>query len=94
MSWATFFAGAIGPVVRKVIFALGMGVLSFTGLDLVKTRVDEAVAAAWTGVTGDVYAVISMSGFVDAVSYWLAAITTVVAWVAISRIGAMPGGPA
>jgi len=93
VSWAGFLAAIAGPLVRRIALALGFGVVSFAGLSVVKAQIDSAVQVAWQGLAADVYAVISMGGFVDAVAYWLAAITTVVAYTAISRLAPMPGGP-
>lgn len=89
--WGTWLAVVAGPVVKKVLASLGVGVLTMVGLGAIKASIDSAVASAWSGVAGSTYQIISMAGFVDAVSYWLAAVTTVVAYLALGRLGVLAG---
>lgn len=84
--WGTFFAAVGGPLVKKVLTALGFGVVTLVGLQAVKGQIDSAVGAAWTGLPADTYQVLALGGWVDALSYWLAAIATAVAFLAVGRI--------
>lgn len=85
--WGTFFGALAGPLVRKVLAAVGIGVLTYSGLSVVQTQISSAVAAGWSGVGASSYQIIAMSGFVDAVSYWLSAVSAVVAYAAVGHLG-------
>jgi len=85
--WGAFFAVAAGPIVKKALTALGVGLITFTGLSAVQGAVNTAVGAAWSGLGADVYSVLALAGFVDAVAYWLSAITAAVAVASMSRLG-------
>jgi hypothetical protein len=73
------------------MLALGIGVLTMVGLQAVSGSIHSAVAAGWSGLAADTYQVLALGGFVDAVAYWLAAVTSAVAWLALSRLAPLPG---
>ena len=86
-SWGTFFAGAVGPLARKVLVHLGIGVVSFAAVKTVIVQLSSAVQGAMGGLGNDVYALLAMAGFVDAVSIALAAVTTAVGVAFVSKLG-------
>jgi len=87
--WGTFFAAIAGPVARRVLATLGIGMISYASLTVVQTQIEAAVAAGWSGLPADLYQMCAIFGFVDAVQYWLTAIAVVVTWLAVSRLGAV-----
>lgn len=46
----------VPALIAKIIIALGIGVVSYTGINLIVTGLTSAVMSAWGGVTGDVAA--------------------------------------
>lgn len=91
LGWGAFLASISAPLVRRVLLALGFGLITFAGLSVVESQISSAMADAWGGVGGDVYAVLALGGWVDAVGIWLSAVATVVAWMSIARIAPVPG---
>lgn len=87
MSWATFIAAGVGPWVKRALGALGMGVISYVGFDAIKGQIATAVAGMWGGMAADVYAVVALAGFVDAVGIWLGAITAAVTLLTVRQLG-------
>lgn len=92
MGWSAFFAAIAGPLARRVLLSVGIGMVTLSGLGVVQSVVSGAIGAAWSGMSADAYQIVSMAGFVDAVSYWLAAVAAAVAWASLARLGPLPGG--
>lgn len=90
-SWGAFLQAITGPIARRAMAALGIGALTMAGLGVVETQIGQSVTDAWSGIGGDVYAVLQLGGWVDAVSIWLSSISTVVAWLALARLAPLPG---
>lgn len=87
MSWASLIAAGVGPWVKKAVGALGMGVISYVGFDAIKGQIASAVGGMWGGMAADVYAVVALGGFVDAVGIWLGAITAAVSLLTFKQLG-------
>lgn len=88
-SWGTFLAGAVGPLARKVLVHLGIGVVSYAAVKTVIVQLSSAVQGAMGGITGDVYALAAMAGIIDAVSIALAAVSVAVGIAFVSKLGVM-----
>lgn len=91
MGWGAFFGVIAGPLARRIMFALGVGVLTMVGLEAVSGTVQSAISSGWSGLAADTYQVLALGGFVDAVAYWLAAVSAAVAWLSLSRLAPLPG---
>lgn len=87
MAWGAFLVAIAGSVARRVVVSLGLGVITYTGFAYMKSQIDAAVDSALTGIPADVYQIIALGGFVDALGVWLGALTTVAALVAFGKIG-------
>lgn len=88
-SWATFVASGVAGWVKKGAAALGLGVVSYVGWQAINAQIQSAVTGALSGLTGDVYQVVALAGFVDAVGIWLGAATSAVSLLAIKRLGVL-----
>lgn len=63
-----FLSMAAGPLARKVLAAIGVGVVSYTGLmTAIQFAYDEA-AAALAGLPADAAAIIAIAGFFNALA--------------------------
>lgn len=89
MSWATFISAGIGPWVKKGASSLGLGLITYAGFQAIKDQLAQAVATMWGGIPSDIYSVIALAGFVDAVGVWMGAITTAVALLSFKRLGVL-----
>lgn len=66
--WGTFFAGIAGPVAKKVLTALGIGVVTMVGVDTAIQSALNSAKVAFGGMTGVVADIVAISGFFSAVS--------------------------
>lgn len=89
MSWATFIAGGVAGWVKRGAGALGVGVVTYTGFAALRDQVVQAVTGALGGLSGDVYQVIALAGFVDAVGVWMGAFGVVVTLLSFKRLGVL-----
>jgi hypothetical protein len=89
MSWAAFITAGIGGWVKKGAASLGLGLVSYVGFQAIKSQLDSAMTGMWTGMGADVYSVVALAGFVDAVGIWLGALTTAVSLLSFQRLGVL-----
>jgi hypothetical protein len=89
MSWAHFIATGIGGWAKKGAAALGVGVITYAGWSAIKGQVATAITNALGAMGGDVYQLLALAGFVDAIGIWLGALTTAVSLLAIKRLGVL-----
>lgn len=86
-SWGGFLAGAVGPLAKKALVSLGVGVISYAAAKAVIDQVSASITSSMAGIGGDVYQLLALAGFVDAVSICLAAVTTAAALAFGKRLG-------
>lgn len=89
MSWAAMIGAGVGAWVKKGAAALGFGLITYVGFQALKAQVDSAVASMWLGLHADVYQIVALAGFVDAVGVWLGALATAVSFLAMRRLGVL-----
>jgi hypothetical protein len=82
-----FLASVAGPLVRRILAALGFGIITYVGFQVVKDQVQDAITAALTGMPLAVYQILALGGFVDSIGIWLGALTAAVAAMAIKKLG-------
>lgn len=69
MNLSALLMALAGPVAKQVLIALGVGVVSFIGIDLALNALLDVARAAWAGAAaGDVAAYLAMSGANTALS--------------------------
>ena len=86
MSIAVWLMSLIGPLVIQALIAVGIGVLTVTGIDI---AVNQAIAWINTGVGGigaDLANVLALGGVFQGMSYVLGAFTARVAMAGASTI--------
>lgn len=88
-NFGAFLVALAGPVARRVLASLGLGVISYAGLSLVAVQVKDAVIANYGNLSGVVLDLMNLIGFGQAVGILLGAIIARAAFAAISRIGVM-----
>lgn len=86
MGWGAFLVAISGSVAKRVLAALGIGMVTYVGFTAMKAQVDAAVDDMLTGMPSDIYQLIALGGFVDAMGIWLGALTTVIALMAFSKL--------
>lgn len=88
-TWAAFVAGGIAGWVKKGVAALGVGAITYTGFAVLRDQVSNAVTASLGGLSGNVYQVVALAGFIDAVGVWLGALSVAVTLLSFKRLGAL-----
>ncbi|NMG66810.1 DUF2523 domain-containing protein [Azoarcus indigens] len=87
MSWASFISAGVGAWAKKAAGSLGLGLVTYVGFTALKNQFAAAIQGSMGALSGDVYSVLALGGFVDAVGIWLGALTTVVSLLTIKRLG-------
>lgn len=87
MNLFTFLLAAVGPLVLRVIAALGMSIVTFTGVDLALKGAIEIAQANWSGMAPAVLGLAGVAGVPQCLGLIAGAMTARVGmWVASKAI--------
>lgn len=89
MPLATFLMALVGPLARQILVSLGIGLVTFVGLDAAVNGALNSAKGALGGVTGDVLAVCAMGGLFTAMSIIAGGITARISLMTLKRLGAV-----
>ena len=85
MNLWTFLLSAVGPLALRVIAALGISVLTFTGVDTALESLIAQAQSSWGGMPADVLGLASVAGLPACLGLVAGAMSSRVAmWVAAS----------
>lgn len=76
-----------GPVAKKVMQAVGIGVITYAGLDTATSAALAAAKSNMAGIPADIAAVAAISGIFTAMSVVAGGITAGLSLVALERFG-------
>lgn len=68
MTWASWLLAAIGPVVGRVLAALGAGFITYAGLDTAMNTVISHIQASMNGLVPEVLQILAIAGLFKAMS--------------------------
>lgn len=85
-TFGAFAAAVAGPLAKKVLTSLGIGVVTFVGLDLATAELLSQAQSAWAGAGPKVAAVMAMAGFNSALALLAGAMTTRVAMASLKKM--------
>lgn len=83
----TWLISVAWPVVKKVLSALGVGILSYTGLTSVWDQMRDNITASWGAVGGATLQVASLAGIPDALGILLAAFAVHLVFITMGKLG-------
>lgn len=83
--WGTWLLAMAAPVAKKVAVSLGIGVVTYVGMDAALSAALGAAKTAWGGMGADVAAFVAMAGVNTAASILAGALTARVALEAVKR---------
>ena len=86
MTWAAWLLSLIGPLVIKALIALGVGVLTVTGVDLAVNQALQWVTQAVGGIPADMANVLGLGGVFDGMAYIAGAFAARVAMAGASSM--------
>lgn len=75
------------PLAVRVLAALGIGWVTYEGVNVLATSVINSAGGLWGGLTGNVLRMATLLGLSDALAIMLGALTARAALVAIARLG-------
>ena len=87
MPLAAWLLTLVGPIVKKVLVALGVGVVTYAALNYLGAQIQSAVLSAWAGVGGPILQILSLAGLPECIGITLGAINARIAVLAVSRFG-------
>jgi len=88
-NFGVFLVALAGPIARRVLLSLGLGVVSYAGLALIAEQVKPAVVDNYGALSGNVLDLLNLLGAGQAIGIVLGAIIARAAFAAIARIGVM-----
>lgn len=83
--WAVFLASAVGPLAKKILLALGIGTVTYTGLQAAFDAASAQVAANYGAMTGGTLAIVDLAGGGQAIGIILGALTARIGMIVLSR---------
>ncbi|KGW11652.1 DUF2523 domain-containing protein [Burkholderia pseudomallei] len=75
MSWASLLVSLVGPIVTRVLVALGIGFVTVAGIDAALNQVIQCMTASAGGIPTDIANVLALGGVGDAIAYVLGGIS-------------------
>lgn len=84
---ATFLAQAVGPLAKRVLVALGIGTVTYAGLDVAFGAARDLVVSNYGQMSGDVANLVSLAGVGQAIGIILGALAARVGMAALSHLG-------
>lgn len=84
---AGFIMSLVGPIINRILIALGIGVISMIGYEYLEEQLKTAVENHMADMVGDIYQILALAGFVDAVGIYFGVMTTVGALRITSSLG-------
>lgn len=84
--FAAFLAAISGALAKRILIAVGFSFVTYTGFQTLKSAVASAINAHLGAIPNNIYQVLSMAGFVDAIGIWLGAFTVVVAFLTVKKL--------
>ena len=89
--WAKWLVDLAWPIVSRVLGALGLGTLTYTGVDAALSGVLDSARAAISGISGPVVQILSMGGVFDYFSITAGGIVASVGWLMLKRFALQSG---
>lgn len=78
---------AAGPIAKKVLLSLGIGVVTYAALTVVATQIKDAVISNYGGLTGTTLDLLNLIGTGQAIGIVLGGIVARAAFAAVGRLG-------
>lgn len=84
---ATWLMALAAPLAKRVLIALGIGVISYAGYSSIVDQVRSAVIAQWGSLSASAAALLSIGGVGESLGIILAAVSARAALMAAERFG-------
>jgi hypothetical protein len=74
------------PLAKKVLAALGMGIVSYAAISAALAAVTSAITSAYGAITGDIAAILSLAGFGQAMGIILGAMAARITYAQLNQL--------
>lgn len=88
---AAWLASISWPIVSRVMVALGIGTVTYTGADAALSSALNAGKAAFVGMASDVLALLAMAGFFDAMAIMSGGLVSGLSWLVLKNFALQTG---
>lgn len=85
MNWAAWLMSLAAPVAGRVLLSLGVGTITFVGLQAALNAALSQAKSAASGLSGDVMALVAISGGFVAMSVIAGGAVTAVSMIVLKR---------
>jgi hypothetical protein len=85
-SLSAVLSSLAAPIAKKVLAALGMGVVSYAAINAALQGVTSALTSAYGSITGDLAAIISLAGFGQAMGIVLGAMAARLTFAQLNKL--------
>lgn len=85
-TFSSALSALAGPIAKKVLSALGIGMLTFVGVDTAVSAALNAAKSNFAGIPADIMQLCAMAGFFTAFGIIAGGITAGVTMMTISRL--------
>ena len=89
---AQWLASITWPLVTRVMVALGVGTVTYTGADTALNSALSAAKAGFVGMSSDILQLLAMAGFFDAMSIMSGGIVSGLSWLVLKKFALQTSG--
>lgn len=86
ITWGVFLVAVIVPLAKRVLVAIGIGALTYVGLDAAFGAARDLVVSNYGQMTGDVANLVSLAGVGQAIGIILGAMAARVGMTVVSTL--------
>ncbi|MFY9327487.1 MAG: DUF2523 domain-containing protein [Georgfuchsia sp.] len=90
-NFASWLVALAGPVAKRVLIALGIGVVSYAGYSSIVEQIKTLVLNQWGSLTGPMVVFLSIGGIGESLGILLSALATRAALMAAERLARVGG---
>ena len=85
--WITALLALVKPILTRILAALGMGVISYAGADILISNFTADIISSLNGLTPAVLQIASLFGVIQSLSIMLGALTTAASLSIFKKLG-------
>lgn len=85
--WITAILALVKPVLTRILAALGLGVITYAGSDILVSSIIGQMQSAILGMSPAILQIVSLFGVIKALSIILGAFTTSISLQVFKKIG-------
>ena len=78
---------AVAPLAKRVLIALGIGTITYTGVDALISAVQSSISQQFGQLSAELAGLVAMTGFFDCIGILLGALAARAGVAAVARLG-------